>query len=213
KSAEGVGQPEHASVSAPAPVGFDAEAGPEALARQIARPCRGAGHAGSHEKDVHRLRRVDETERHAVARPEGDGAAGPQLGGDVTGKDFRDHFVGQEHEDDVGAGRGSERDHLETDGSRMVRVLVVSVADPNFDARVAEIERSASPQVAIPQHGDSLSGQSAGQRVPSAIYFHGVSPAVVKPSGLVIDRPVWAPSTDCSVSGWCATPATEDSSE
>src|SRR5213594_2589067 len=41
ESAKGVGQPEHASMSTPASVSLDANARPEALARQIPRPCRG----------------------------------------------------------------------------------------------------------------------------------------------------------------------------
>src|SRR5207249_11215759 len=74
--------------------------------------------------------------------------------------------------DEVVAGRVGERTALEAVASRAVGVLVGTVADPDLDARVAEVKRCAASQVAVPKHGNGLPIQSAGRRVPGAVYLH-----------------------------------------
>jgi hypothetical protein len=54
-------------VGATAPIGFDADARPEALTSQVASARRGAGHARRDQKHVDRLRRAHEAERQTVA--------------------------------------------------------------------------------------------------------------------------------------------------
>src|SRR4029450_5978207 len=117
------------------------------------------------------------------------------------GKHLRNHLVGQQHEDDVVAGRRGKRDELEAVGSRPFGVLVVPVADADLDARVAEVECCAASQVAVPKHGDRFPVQSAGRRVCGAIYPHGSLSWRVMSAGLVIDiEPPGVPETRASVS-------------
>ena len=76
--AEPVGQPQHALLRAAARVGLHPHAGPEALALEIPRARRGAGHARGHQQHVDAGGRVDEVEGQAVAGAEGDRAARPE---------------------------------------------------------------------------------------------------------------------------------------
>jgi len=125
------------------------------------------------QQHVDRLRRVHEAECQAVARAEGDGTPGSQLGRDVTTEDIGDHLVGQQHENDVVARRGRERHDLEAVGAGALDILIVSIADPDLDARVAEVEGGATSEVAVPEDSDRLPLEGAWGHVLGAVQLHG----------------------------------------
>src|SRR5262249_21301990 len=99
-------------------------------------------------------------------------ASRSKLARDVTGKGFGDHLVWQQHEDDVIAGRGRERDDLEAVHSRTLSVMVVAIADADFDARVAEVECCAASEIAVTEHGNRLPVQGARRYVLGSVQLH-----------------------------------------
>jgi hypothetical protein len=80
-----------------------------------------ADHARCHQDHVHVLGRLDEPERHVVARGEAQGVARAQAGCHVLAVDLGHHFVRDEQHHQVGAvTRVGNRQHLEAVRHRLL---------------------------------------------------------------------------------------------